>query len=467
MAVEVGQSESLKVTATPAADPQYGGILPGMLHPQALLLAQPTGAKTPGGQTATTPARTAGTSQTDGGKPAPKHPTPDPGKQPEYGVGKHYWTVELVPPPGGSVALKSFVSMAETAIQTAVDMLGRGTMKPPPNVNDLLTTKVYKSLGQGEASDSYQETLNAVQARQTNLLTLDNRVLETAIHVAAGKDQTLAAIKTIVGKLQTELKSVGKAKLKSAQEIKLMEDIADALDAVIQKVSAVAEFNSQMAGKGKSDSDNKGGTSSTGAGGTSSGTNGGTSNGTGGADAGAGGGGLGALGQMLPMLGMMLPMGLMALAPIVQQVLQGNQRQHEQNPQLQAAPGTAQPAAPAAPSDPAQPAPGQPAAAPAVASPATAPPSVEPAGVTAPPGAPAPAQPSGSTPPGTAPAPVGAAPAPPANTGTPSVTPPDTGQFRGTSYQRKKSEGTAPDAAADPVEPEHDGDEPLSDQTWA
>ena len=436
MAVEVGQSEPLKVAAQPAVTttmaevgPQQNGVMPGASQSPQTQAIPFAGQQPPGTPTTLpidTPARAIG-KPPPGTDPGKKTPPADPGK-PETGVGKHYLNVELTPPPGASPALKSFVKMAETAIQTAVDMLGRGTMKPPPNLNEVLTTKVITALGKGAASDAYNEALIAVDARQTNLLTLDGRVLETAFHVAEGKDRTREGIKAVVEKLQSVLKSAGTGKLKSADEIRLMKEIAAALDEVYRRVAAAAQLNADMAGKGKSgtgNGDNSGnGTANNGSGGDTGANNGGAANGTN-ASAGGGDGGLGALGQMLPMLGMMLPMGVMALAPIVQQVIQSNQRQHEQ--QLQAAPGTAQPGAPGDPA--AQP--GPPAAAAPAADPAPAPPNVEPAGVAGPDQNQAPASSSGSTPPGTNPAPVGAAPPPPANSGAPSVTPPNTGSIPG------------------------------------
>lgn len=366
-----------------------------------------------------------------GGKPGTDHttggPTPNPTPTAD-GVGQHYGKpIELDPPPGASPALTSFVALAETAIQTTVDLLGRGMTTPPPNVNDLLTTTVYQNLGKGEASDVYQQTLTKVRARQTYLLQMDAEVVKTSIKVKDGKDQTLRAVMADVNKLKdalkVDLRPLSK-KLKAAKELKLMEQIADTLDSVCQKVSAVAEYNANMAGGGNSKSGSGQGSGSGNGSGASSGTA--TSGGAAQAGAGGGDGGLGGLAQMLGPLAMMLPMGLMSLAPMVQQFIQNNAEQHqkeEERKEREAEKAQQNGAAPNAQAAPAAPAADPNAAPPAGAAPAATAP--QPGGVTA--------DPAVITPPpadGTAPATVAPATTPP-GTSAPAVTAPSGGGIPG------------------------------------
>ncbi|MGW0058015.1 hypothetical protein [Nocardia nova] len=366
-----------------------------------------------------------------GGKPGTEHttggPTPNPTPTAD-GVGQHYGKpIELDPPPGASPALTSFVALAETAIQTTVDLLGRGMTTPPPNVNDLLTTTVYQNLGKGEASDVYQQTLTKVRARQTYLLQMDAEVVKTSIKVKDGKDQTLRAVMADVNKLKdalkVDLRPLSK-KLKAAKELKLMEQIADTLDSVCQKVSAVAEYNANMAGGGNSTNGSGQGSGS----GSGSGASSGTATSGGAAQAGAGGdGGLGGLAQMLGPLAMMLPMGLMSLAPMVQQFIQNNAEQHrreeEERKEREAEQTQQNGAAPNAQAAPTGPAADPNAAPPAGAAPAATAP--QPGGVTA--------DPAVITPPpadGTAPATVAPATTPP-GTSAPAVTAPSGGGIPG------------------------------------
>ncbi|MBV7705860.1 hypothetical protein NOVA_24055 [Nocardia nova] len=366
-----------------------------------------------------------------GGKPGTDHttggPTPNPTPTAD-GVGQHYGKpIELDPPPGASPALTSFVALAETAIQTTVDLLGRGMTTPPPNVNDLLTTTVYQNLGKGEASDVYQQTLTKVRARQTYLLQMDAEVVKTSIKVKDGKDQTLRAVMADVNKLKdalkVDLRPLSK-KLKAAKELKLMEQIADTLDSVCQKVSAVAEYNANMAGGGNSTNGSGQGSGS----GSGSGASSGTATSGGAAQAGAGGdGGLGGLAQMLGPLAMMLPMGLMSLAPMVQQFIQNNAEQHrreeEERKEREAEQTQQNGAAPNAQAAPTGPAADPNAAPPAGAAPAATAP--QPGGVTA--------DPAVITPPpadGTAPATVAPTTTPP-GTSAPAVTAPSGGGIPG------------------------------------
>ncbi|NKY59824.1 hypothetical protein [Nocardia flavorosea] len=221
-----------------------------------------------------------------------------------------YWTVELVEPPGGSPGLLSYISMSEAAIQTAVDLLGRGMPQPPPKVDDLLTTVTQETLGKGEAEESYQTTLTAVQARQTSLLAMDNQVIDTSIVMAAEQDQTLRSIIGVVEHVNSVLASVGSADLKPAQEAKLMDLVGTAVEVVSAKVTAVSDLSSQMAGDSGEQGSGSGG-SQTGGG-----------NGNGAAPA------AGGLGSIMPMLAM-LPMALMPLAQMLPELLNPEEKDKE------------------------------------------------------------------------------------------------------------------------------------------
>ncbi|MBF6467318.1 hypothetical protein IU427_19330 [Nocardia beijingensis] len=220
---------------------------------------------------------------------------------------KHFWLVDLHCPPGASEGLRAFIALADTAIQTAVDLLGRGMTAPPPKVDDLLKPAIYETLGKGEADDEYRKTIDKVEARQLKLLQMDDQVVKTSVTVAAEQVQALRSIKTIVTDLNTKLKAAGSAKLKPAQELPLLKAVAAAVEAVYDKVTAIADLNEDMAnGKGKGNS------------------NGGGQNAGGGASGGTGGGD-GGLSSLLPMLAM-LPMAAM---PLISQIPEMMQRAEE------------------------------------------------------------------------------------------------------------------------------------------
>lgn len=310
--------------------------------------------------------------------PFPSTPSSPPPSKPSKPMTGHYWKVELTRPPGASAGLKAFIAMAEEAIQTAVDLLGRGTPELPPKVDDLLRPVIYESIGDSLMKKQYEQALAKVQSRQTALLTYDTKVMKTSIVVAAGSDETLRAIKEIVAELQTKLKAAGSGKLKPAQEVALMKLVAEAIDLVYEKVEAVYQLNNDMAGDGNNGS------------GSSGSKNGGQS----GSGASGGGSGDGGLGQLVSMLGM-LPMMAMPLVSQLPQLLkqqdkdkdkdkdaaQDGAKSGEGQPQAAApgaAPGGAAPA-------PAAPGPGQPAAAaPAATASASAPASATPVANTSP-----------------------------------------------------------------------------------
>ncbi len=219
------------------------------------------------------------------------------------GVGAHYWQVRLDCPPGASAALRSFVGLAQTAIQTAVDLLGRGTPITPPDVSDLMRPVVYQDLGQSESTVGYHHALSQIQQRQTALLTLDNEVTQTSVVVAASQDQTLAAIEQLVGDLNDTLDSVGSAKLKAAQEQSLMWQIANVVEEIYKAVDSVSQQNQQIAG-------------------TAAGS--GSSSGASTSNSGSGGGDMSGLMQLA-----MIPMTLASsLAPTIMQIVQKQMNSH-------------------------------------------------------------------------------------------------------------------------------------------
>ncbi|MEV5840093.1 hypothetical protein [Nocardia sp. NPDC052112] len=260
----------------------------------------------------------------------------------------HYWTVQLVRPPGARAGLKSFIALAEAEIQTAVDLLGRGLTDPPPNVDDLMKPVIYESLGHSMTAEQYEAALTKVETKQTALITMDEKVMKTAIVVSAENDRTLRSIQTVVKDLNLKLEAVGSGKLKSAQEVALMKAIAAAVEDVYEKVTAVADSNAEMAGD-SSDSDS-GNDSSDGS--SSSG------------DSGSGG-----LGSLVQGLMSMIPMAAMAAAPIAQELLKSHEDPNKDKDApadgTQPQDGQAQAAAPGA-----APAPGSPTPAPAATAPA-------------------------------------------------------------------------------------------------
>ncbi|WP_328404176.1 hypothetical protein [Nocardia sp. NBC_00403] len=274
-------------------------------------------------------------------------------------VGKNYWPVKLTVPAGASVGLKAFITMGEAAIQSAVDLLGRGTTKPPPQVEDLLRPVVYEHLGESKVTDGYKEALNMVESRKSSLLAFDKEVLKTSNVVAADQDKTLRDIKDIVTNLDGTLKRHGSAKLKAPEESPLLEAVATAVDKVYDLVTDVAKSNEEKANPGKGN----GGGNGNGNGGGGNGNGGG---GSGGGEGGAGGGLGGALQALAPMA-MMIPMAMMPLVQMVPELMKQDQENKEKEREAaedkQAEANKAQPAVAApAPGDPnAAPHPGLPA----------------------------------------------------------------------------------------------------------
>ncbi|MGO4617645.1 hypothetical protein AB4305_27490 [Nocardia sp. 2YAB30] len=259
--------------------------------------------------------------------------------------------IQLDPPPGASAGLRAFIEMGETAIQTAVDLLGRGLPKLPPDVGDLLQPSVYKNLGESEANKAYQKTIDKVEAKQMELLQFDNQIVKTSDTIAREQASTLSSIWDIVKKLQTTLKSAGVIKKPEKQEPPLLKAVADAVQRVSEKVAAIAELNDNLANKG--DGKNTSGSGSTG--GTSAQ----------GASSGDGLGGI--LQSLLPMVSM-LPMMAMPLVQQIPEMLEkaeeDRQKKAEQNQNgggTPPAPGQAPPGKPnatavaaAAPGEPSQ-----------------------------------------------------------------------------------------------------------------
>ncbi|MEU6831339.1 hypothetical protein ABZ894_22040 [Nocardia beijingensis] len=229
--------------------------------------------------------------------------------------GKHFWVVKLHCPPGASEGLSAYIAMAQTAIQTAVDLLGRGMTTLPPEVSDLLEPEIYETLGSGKADDEYRAAVNKVEARQMQLLQMDDKVIKTSATVAAEQVQALRSIENIVDHLNTTLKAAGSGKLKSAQEQSLLKAVAQAVEAVYDKVIAIAELNDKMANGGGSGNNGSGGSN-----GSGGGANGGSTGGSGGGD--------GGLSSLLSTLAM-LPMMALPLAQQIPQMLQNAEEQKQ------------------------------------------------------------------------------------------------------------------------------------------
>ncbi|MEW1737152.1 hypothetical protein AB0346_14480 [Nocardia beijingensis] len=308
--------------------------------------------------------------------------------------GKHFWVVKLHCPPGASEGLRAYIAMAETAIQTAVDLLGRGMTTLPPTVAELLEPEIYGTLGSGKADDEYRAVINKVEAKQLQLLQMDDKVIKTSATVAAEQVQALRSIENIVEHLNTTLKAAGTGKLKSAQEQSLLKAVAQAVEAVYDKVIAIAELNDKMA--------NGGGNNGSGG---SNGSGGGANGGGAGGSTGGSGGGDGGLSSLLSTLAM-LPMMALPLAQQIPQMLQNAEEQKQKKAEQdqkngqQGQPGqTTPPGNQAAPAG--APQPGGPNAQPAAVETTTA----QPGGITAAPAASTAPQdePAGTSAAGTAP----------------------------------------------------------------
>ncbi len=252
------------------------------------------------------------------------------------GVGRHYWKIPPLPvPSGASKALKSFIAMAEAALQTAVDLLGRGTTAPPPRIDDLMTKVVYTNLGQSDTTDLYQKTLAAVDARRSSLLSMDDKVLDVANVMSAGKDSTLAAIKHLVAELVSALSRQTAAKLQPTEETALMDMIAKTISAVYEKVRKVAEDNLRMSGSGTTGGEASGGTP----GGTSGGGNGQSESGAGGGE------GSGLMQGLMQALIMIPVVGASAIPAVMQLIERQNEKNDREHPEGSGPPGTPAPSA--------------------------------------------------------------------------------------------------------------------------
>ncbi len=269
------------------------------------------------------------------------------------GVGAHYWTVTLTPPKQAPAALQEFVAMAQEAIQTSVDLLGRGVPELPPLVDDLLTTTTYQDLGAGAANANYQALLAEVDKRKESLLESDNTVTSAAITVSARSDSTLKYVEGLVEQLQSEMTALT-GKLTSAQCAAVMQQIGYVMDVINARVTAVYEANNGTAGTGSGGSGTGSGSgsssSSTGDSGTGS-TASGSGDGSGAASSSSstgssGASGLSSLIEMLPMVGLMAIPLVTQMAPQVLKAL-GLDGQHQQN-------GASGPAGVASQANPAQ-----------------------------------------------------------------------------------------------------------------
>ncbi|MFE9575207.1 hypothetical protein ACFYO1_02380 [Nocardia sp. NPDC006044] len=226
---------------------------------------------------------------------------------------KHYASVDLVPPKGASIGLVHFIGMADAAIQDAVDLLGHGVPTPPPEVADLLQPVVYRNLGQSEATEEYQKTISAIDARQGALLTMDRQVVTTSNVIAAEQNQTLGSIMQDVDALnaafrnaEPPLQSASNRQARVAIEVPLMDTIAHTIQRVYARVTAVYQLNTQLAGN------------------SNSGT---PQNTTAGQQPAAGGGGPDLLSSLLPMVAM-LPMAAIPLMSLLPELLKKPEDKH-------------------------------------------------------------------------------------------------------------------------------------------
>ncbi|MFC9435302.1 hypothetical protein [Nocardia sp. NPDC057030] len=259
---------------------------------------------------------------------------------------KHYASVDLVPPKGASIGLVHFVGMADAAIQDAVDLLGHGVPTPPPDVADLLQPVVYRNLGQSEATEEYQKTISAIDARQGALLTMDRQVVTTSNVIAAEQNQTLGSIMQDVDALNAAfrnaeplLQAASNRQAKVAIEIPLMDTIAHTIQRVYARVMAVYQLNTQLAGN------------------SNSGTPQNTSP-AGQQPAAGGGGGPDLLSSLMPMIAM-LPMAAIPLMSLLPELLKKPGDKHgkddKDDNKAHGDPATAAPDNSAPPADPGPP----------------------------------------------------------------------------------------------------------------
>ncbi|WP_157129526.1 hypothetical protein [Nocardia amamiensis] len=152
-------------------------------------------------------------------------------------------------PPGASEKLRTSIVNADTAIQIAVDLLGHGMTTPPPEVS-APDPVVCEILGMGKTVEHYHQTAKEAEASKLALLQMDKRVKDTSVTIASEQMQTLRSIQNIVADLEAKLASVGSAKLKPPQELPLFKAIANAVEAVYEKVRAISLFHEYMANGG-------------------------------------------------------------------------------------------------------------------------------------------------------------------------------------------------------------------------
>lgn len=227
------------------------------------------------------------------------------------------WKVKLVCPSGASAALRAFilgtaeVSGAEDAIQNAVDLLGSGTPVPPPMPKPPVMKTSTHEVGEGAINPAYQKTVITARSRQDSLHGMDNQVAGTSGVVADKQHSALRRIKGIVADLNSTLSAFQGRKLSTAQETKLAEAVAHAVELVYDQVTITADENAQLA----RDPGSTGSTAGIPAAETVAGTGTESAAGTA-AGAGSGGG----LESILPMLAM-LPMAFTPLMGMLPELL--------------------------------------------------------------------------------------------------------------------------------------------------
>lgn len=248
------------------------------------------------------------------------------------GPDKARYIVELIPPPGASAELATFIGQAESTIQQSVDVLGFGRSDPPPPpANGKTPDKVQTAHlpGSGKGLDLYKQQVLTAGARQDSMVDMDAQVDGTSQVVAAEQAKTLFEIQHIVADLKVALLSVGSKKLKPTEEAAIMDHVAAAVTAVHDKVMDAQNVNVDAAG-----GDSRGGSSGGGAAGA------------------AGAGAMGGLGSMLPMLAM-LPMALMPMLGQLPELLgQKDKDKEDDEDKDEAPPSQPAPSPGPAPTDP-------------------------------------------------------------------------------------------------------------------
>ncbi|NEW44082.1 hypothetical protein GV789_06375, partial [Nocardia cyriacigeorgica] len=177
----------------------------------------------------------------------------------------------------------------------------------------LLKNVKAEGIGNGELTEIYTKVIGKTQQTKDSLLAMDDKVKQTSKLMADDKSKNLAAIKTIVMQLKSDMApySLVSGKLTASQDLTLLRLVGDALLKICKKIVEAADHNWDIAHGGGN------------GGGGGGGIPGGGQQGGGGGQAGGGGdGGLGGLLSMLPMLGM-IPISLIPMLPMLTELFNG------------------------------------------------------------------------------------------------------------------------------------------------